>query len=121
LTAAIKNELVATKKFRPEIAARINKVFVFKALEGIVMAGIIAQKMFNSARQYNLELVYIDPHLILKMMEANEKLKDFGVREMEVAIGDMLSEHFIAAKESGCKRIRLDMDEDGGTLTTEVE
>jgi ATP-dependent Clp protease ATP-binding subunit ClpC len=113
LTNAVKGQLVAGGKFRPEIAGRIDKVYVFKPLEGIVVAEIVVQKMSNVARQYGLELVYIDAHLIMTALDAGNKLKEFGIRALETAIGDMLGDHFIAAKEAGCKRVRLDIEDDG--------
>jgi ATP-dependent Clp protease ATP-binding subunit ClpC len=113
LVNAVKGELVASGKFRPEIAGRIDKVFVFKPLQGIVVAEIIVQKMYNAAKSYGLELVFIDAHLIMRAMEAGNKLKEFGIRELENAIGDMLGESLIAAKEEGAKRVRLEVEEDG--------
>ncbi|HTS26634.1 MAG TPA: AAA family ATPase [Bryobacteraceae bacterium] len=118
LTAAVKAELVASGRFRPEIAGRIDKICVFKPLSGIVVCDIIAQKMANSAKAYGLELKYIDPRLIMKAYETGQTLKDFGMRELERQIGLMLNEHFIAAKEAGFKRVRVDQDDDGEMAIT---
>src|SRR5207248_2621730 len=113
LVNAIKTELVATGKFRPEIAGRIDKVYAFKKLEGIVIAEIVAQKMGNQAKDYGLELTWVDPRLILQAMEASNKLSKFGVRELTRAVEEMLADHFIAAKKAGGKRVRLDIEDDG--------
>jgi ATP-dependent Clp protease ATP-binding subunit ClpA len=121
LENAVKGELVAGGKFRPEIAGRIDKVYVFKELEGLVRAAILAQKMENLAKSYGLELAYVDAHLLLSAMTASDKMKQFGVRAMEGVIGDMLSDGFIQAKEAGYKKVHLDFEDDGGLAITPVE
>lgn len=113
LLNAVKTELVATGKFRPEIAGRIDKVYVFKPLQGIVIAEIVALKMTGLAKEYGLELAWVDPRLIFQAMEAGNKLAKFGVRELDRQIGEMLADHLIAAKKAGGKRVRLDIEEDG--------
>jgi ATP-dependent Clp protease ATP-binding subunit ClpA len=113
LVNAVKSQLVATGKFRPEIAGRIDKVYVFKKLQGIVIAEIVALKMVGLAKEYGLELTYVDPNLIFRVMKASKKMEKFGIREVERDIGNMLGDHFIAAKDEGCKRVRLDIEEDG--------
>jgi ATP-dependent Clp protease ATP-binding subunit ClpA len=110
---AVKSQLVATGKFRPEIAGRIDKIYVFKKLAGIVIAEIVAQKMGNVAKEYGLELTYVDARLIFKAMQAGNKLAKFGIRELDREINNMLGDHLIAAKEQGVKRVRLDIEEDG--------
>jgi ATP-dependent Clp protease ATP-binding subunit ClpC len=110
---AVKSHLAATGKFRPEIVGRIDKVYVFKPLKGIVIAEIVALKMAGAAKEYGLELAYVDPQLIFDAMQRGNKLAKFGIRELDREIGNMLGDHFIAAKEAGGKRVRLDFGEDG--------
>lgn len=112
-TNAVKTQLVASGKFRPEIAGRIDKVYVFKPLKGIVIAEIVAQKMAGLAKEYGLELVYVDHRLIFEAMKRGNKLAKFGIRELDREIGNMLGDHMIAAKEAGGKRVRLDIEDDG--------
>ncbi|HLK65501.1 MAG TPA: AAA family ATPase [Bryobacteraceae bacterium] len=121
LLNAVKTQLVATGRFRPEIAGRIDRVYVFKDLDDYTKADIAQQKMQHLGREYGIEVVYIDENVIFKAVLAAKKAEKFGVRAMEDAINTMLAEHFLTAKESGCKRIRLDMDEDGEIAVTEVE
>lgn len=113
MTNAVKSHLVSTGKFRPEIAGRIDKIYVFKPLKGMVIAEIVALKMAAAAKEYGLELAYVDPRLIFEAMNRGNKLSKFGVRELDREIGNMLGDHFIAAKEEGGKRVRLDIEADG--------
>lgn len=110
---AVKSHLASTGKFRPEIIGRIDKVYVFKPLKGIVIAEIVALKMSGAAKEYGLELTYVDPRLIFEAMKRGNKLAKFGIRELDREIGNMLGDHFIAAKEAGGKKVRLDIEEDG--------
>src|SRR5262249_4023368 len=105
--------LAATGKFRPEIIGRIDRVYVFKPLAGMVMAEIVGLKMTNLAKEYGLEITYVDPKLILTAMQRGNKLKKFGVRELDREIGNMLGEHLLAANQAGGKKVRLDIDPDG--------
>ena len=113
MTNAVKSHLVSTGKFRPEIMGRIDKVYVFKPLKGMVIAEIVALKMAAAAKEYGLELAYVDPRLIFDAMTRGNKLSKFGIRELDREIGNMLGDHFIAAKEAGGKRVRVDIEEDG--------
>jgi ATP-dependent Clp protease ATP-binding subunit ClpC len=110
---AVKGHLAATGKFRPEIIGRIDKVYVFKPLQGIVIAEIVGLKMQGLAKEYGLELSYVDPRLIFQAMQNGAKLAQFGIREVDRDINNMLGDHLIAAKEAGAKKVRLDIEEDG--------
>lgn len=118
---AVKGHLSATGKFRPEIIGRIDRVYVFKPLGGMVMAEIVALKMTNLAKEYGLELTYVDPRLILEAMQRGNKLKKFGVRELDREIGNMLGEDLVAAKQAGGKKIRLDIEDDGVIAISPVD
>jgi len=113
---AVKQHLRDIKAFRPEIVGRFDRVYVFKTLEGIVVAEIAALKMAKNARAYGLELEYVDPRLIFQAMERSEKVKDFGVRELDRIVGEIMDEPCIAAREAGAKRIRIDIDDNTGEL-----
>ena len=110
---AVKSHLASTGHFRPEIVGRIDKIYVFKQLSGIIVAEIVIMKMANAAKSYGLELTYIDPRLVFEAMKRGDKLSKFGIRELEKEIDNMLGDHFIAAREEGGKRVRLDIEEDG--------
>lgn len=110
---AVKSHLADTKVFRPEIVGRIDRVYVFKSLEGIVIAAIAAQKMELLAKEYDLELAYVDPSLLVDAMNRGNKLSKFGVRGLEDAINRMLAEHMLAAKDAGVNKVMLFVDEDG--------
>lgn len=110
---AIKRHLRDTKIFRPELIGRLDKICVFKPLEGIVLAEIAALKMRNLAKEYGLELAYVDPYLIIEAMEKGSKLKEFGARELERVVGELLGESMVAARDAGASRIRVALDDEG--------
>ena len=110
---AVKSHLADTKIFRPEIVGRLDRVYVFKSLEGIVIAEITILKMIKLAKEYGLELGYVDPELIYETMIANDKTKAFGIRQLETTIGDKLGDPMYQAREAGAKKIRLDINSNG--------
>jgi ATP-dependent Clp protease ATP-binding subunit ClpA len=110
---AVKGHLADAKVFRPEIIGRIDRVYVFKPLEGEVIAEIAAQKMVYLAKEYDLELAYVDPGLIFEAMNRGNKLSKFGVRGLEDAVNRMLAEHLLEAKDAGVKKVMLFVDDDG--------
>jgi ATP-dependent Clp protease ATP-binding subunit ClpC len=110
---AVKSHLADTKVFRPEIIGRLDRIYVFKPLVGEVIAEIAAQKMVYLAKEYDLELAYVDPGLIMEAMNRGNKLSKFGVRGLEDAINRMLAEHLLEAKDAGVKKVMLFVDDDG--------
>jgi ATP-dependent Clp protease ATP-binding subunit ClpC len=109
---AVKKHLRDAKVFRPEILGRFDKIYIFKPLEGLNVARIAALKMKNLAKEYGLELNYVDPALIVEAMDKGNKLKEFGVRELERVVGDMLGESMLTAREAGVDRIKITLDGD---------
>ncbi len=110
---ALKSHLADTKVFRPEIIGRFDRVYVFKPLEGIVLAEIAAMKMENLAQEYGLQLKYVDPQLLLEAVVKSGKLSRFGVRELDRVVNEMLAEGLLAAREAGGRAVRLEVDSDG--------
>ena len=113
LLPAIKAHLNASKLFRPEIFSRIDRIYVFHELEGIVVAEIAAMKMTELASQYGLELKYVEPELILEAMEKTAKFDRYDTRELERALVPMIGDAMLMAKEAGAKVVRLDLSDDG--------
>ena len=118
---AIKGHLADTKVFRPEVIGRFDRVYVFKPLSGIVKAEIAAQKARTAAREYGLELKWIDPNLLFDVLVKSDKLDRFGIRELERIVNEMLGEGFVAARASGIKRVRVDFDEAGEPVVGAAE
>ncbi|MCC6427135.1 MAG: ATP-dependent Clp protease ATP-binding subunit [Phycisphaerales bacterium] len=112
-TNAVKQHLRDSKVFRPEILGRFDRIFVFKPLEGIVNAEIAVIKMRSLAKEYGLELAYVGPELIVEAMTKGNKLKDFGVRELDRVINEMLGDAMDAARRAGLKKVKLHVDEIG--------
>jgi len=113
LRNAVKSHLSSSGAFRAEIMGRIDRVYVFRPLSGMVVAEIAVQKMVHAAREFGLELVYTDPQLVFDAMQKGNKLSRFGVRELERVINDMLGDHFLRAREQGVTRVALNFDANG--------
>jgi ATP-dependent Clp protease ATP-binding subunit ClpC len=112
-TDAVKKHLRDCKVFRPEIIGRLDRIFVFRPLDGMVLAEIAALKMQHLASQYGLELSFVSPELIVEAMQNGSKLKDFGAREMERVVDELLAEPMLLAKNAGARRIAIRTSPDG--------
>ena len=118
---AIKKHLRDSKTFRPEILGRFDRIYVFKPLPQEVMAEIAAIKTISLAKQYDLELTWVDPHLMYEALIASFKVADFGARELERIVDSMFAEAMIEARQSGSTRIAIGRSEDGQIEVLPVE
>ncbi len=110
---AIKQHLRDSKVFRAEILGRFDRIYVFKPLSGMVNAKIAVMKMRSLAKEYGLELAFVSPQLVVEAMQKGNKLKDFGVRELDRVIGEMLGDAMYEARRNNIKKIKLRLDPDG--------
>jgi ATP-dependent Clp protease ATP-binding subunit ClpC len=117
---AVKGELAEGKVFRPELLGRIDKVYVFKPLKGMVVAEIALLKIAKLAGEYGLQVHFVAPELILRALMANEKVSRFGIRELERILSDLFANQFIEAKEGGAKKVDVDVGKDGDVRVTPV-
>lgn len=110
---AVKSHLADSKVFRPEILGRIDKVYVFQPLQGIVLAEVALIKISKLAREYGLEVQFVAPALIMQAILSNEKVSRFGIRELERIVFDMFAGHLAEAKENGASKVAFDVDSEG--------
>jgi ATP-dependent Clp protease ATP-binding subunit ClpA len=109
---AVKKHLCDCQVFRPEVLGRIDRIYVFQPLDAMTTAEVVAIKMVKLAREYGIELCYVNPALILEAMQRGRKLKDFGVRELDRIIGDLMGEALLTARENGQSQVELILDDD---------
>lgn len=112
-TNAIKQHLRDSKVFRAEILGRFDRIYVFKPLSGLINAEIAILKIRALAKEYGLELAYVSPELVVEAMNKSAKLADFGVRELDRVIQELLGDAMYEAKRSQISRVRLKLDDDG--------
>jgi ATP-dependent Clp protease ATP-binding subunit ClpA len=110
---AVKSYLADAKVFRPEILGRIDRVYVFQPLQGMVVAEIALMKISKLASEYGMEVRFVAPELILQALVANEKVSRFGIRELERILFDMFAEPLSDIRDDGHKKIRFEVNESG--------
>jgi len=74
---------------------------------------VVASEMKNLADQYGLELAFVSPELIVEAMENGSKLKEFGARELERVVDELLAEPMLLANNAGAAKIAVRAEEDG--------
>jgi ATP-dependent Clp protease ATP-binding subunit ClpA len=104
---AVKGYLADAKVFRPEILGRLDRIYVFLPLEGIVIAEITLIKIVRLAKEYGLTINFVAPELILQTLVSSQKVARFGVRELERVVFDMFAEQMAAARANKARSVNL--------------
>ncbi len=103
-------------KFAPEVLNRLDRVFVFRALQGLDVARVGALEIEGMIQSYGLRVADqgIDPKIILGLMERFKKLgRNSSARDLTRAIEEELADSLIEAKKRGCTVVELGYAEDG--------
>lgn len=110
---AIKLLLAESGTFRTEIMGRIDKVYLFKPLEGLVVAEIALLKIARLAREYGMTVDFVAPELLLQALEANLKVSKFGIRELERILFDFFAESLVDMRNKKIKAVSFSLDKTG--------
>ncbi len=113
LANALKGTLADSQVFRPEILGRIDRISIFDALKGPVMAEISLLKISKLASDYGISLKYIAAEAVMDVLLKNQKISRFGVRELERIIFDLFAAPLADIKRKGFKEARIDVTKDG--------
>ncbi|MBI5882217.1 MAG: ATP-dependent Clp protease ATP-binding subunit [Elusimicrobia bacterium] len=105
----VKGYLADAKVFRAEILGRIDRVYVFRPLSGMIVAEIALLKLSQLAKSYGLAVKFVAPELVLKALADNEKVSRFGIRELERILFDMFADPLASAREQGAKEVQFDV------------
>jgi len=107
--------------FAPEVLNRIDRIFVFNALQGLDVARVAALEIEAMIRSYGLEVAEggIDVNLLYGVMERQDKLGNAASsRDLTRSIEETIADSLIDAKSRGAKRVRL--VHDGSTTRAET-
>ena len=120
-TRASKSQLAGPfPRFDSAILSRMNRIYSFRPLAGLHVAEIAALMMSKTARDYRVELSYVEPQLILDAMQAGNAIGQAGVRELRDVVTDMIGDGLLDARRAGYRRVRLSAVGDGQlTITPE--
>lgn len=96
--------------FAPEVLNRIDRIFVFRRLEGMDIARITALEIEAMIYSYDLKVADqgIDPEIILQLMRRFKKQgATSSSRDLVRAIEEKLADSLINAKKKGYDTIKL--------------
>jgi ATP-dependent Clp protease ATP-binding subunit ClpA len=106
-------------QFAPEVLNRIDRIFVFRALEGLDIARVSALEIEKMIQGYGLEIKHqgIDPEIILALMKRYQKQQqNLSSRDLVRVIEGQLADSLIQAKQRKYTRIYLLQDDDGRVI-----
>ncbi len=99
--------------FAGEVLNRLDRIFVFRRLEGLDIARVCALEIAAMIRSYGLEVVDggIEPQIIIELMRRYRKLGTIGSsRDLVRAIEESIADSLIQARQKGFNAIELAMD-----------
>ena len=105
--------------FAPEVLNRLDRIFVFRKLEGLDIARVAALEIEAMIAQYGLEIAPggIDAALLFEVMQKQDRLgHGASARDLVRSIEEMVSDGLIEARQQGARRVRLEQAE-GGVVT----
>lgn len=96
----IKDELKGAG-FLPEVLARIDAVFPFAALSRSAVIEIVGRFLMQSAADADVELVGVDSALLIDLVTQQEKLADYGVREVVRLVENSVVDGLLGVRDAG--------------------
>jgi len=102
----VKDEL-KNAGFLPEVLARIDSIFPFGALSREAVAEIVGRFLMKSAGDTGIELVALDAALLVDLVTKQEKMADYGVREVVRLVENTVVDGLLSVKDSGFKQAAI--------------
>lgn len=102
--------------FAPEVLNRIDRIFVFKPLEGLDVARVTALEIEAMVRGYGLDVAEggIDPEVLFSLMRRHDRQgQGASSRDLVRAIEESIADSLITAKQRGCTKVTLEADGGG--------
>jgi ATP-dependent Clp protease ATP-binding subunit ClpA len=102
-----KEDEICRKRIRaggvpPEIVGRIGRFLVFQPLSPETRAAIIALTIAEVAREYGVQISYVEPSVIVHLLERTQA-QGFGARPAQFLIDELLGALFAEAARTGCQ------------------
>ena len=116
LKNSVKNELLSF--MAPEMLARIDIVTTVDELSLEARAAIICIHFDKIVKSYGLQVVHIEPKVFIDALNANEKIKNYGVRELIRHLEDSIGEQLASVKEDNALEVELRAS--NGAITVET-
>ena len=101
--------------FAPEVLNRIDRIFVFRPLQGLDIARVAALEIEQMIKSYGLQVADqgIDPNIVLALMARHRKMGISGSsRDLVRAIEEQLADSLIEAKKRNLMTITLVQNDD---------
>ena len=105
--------------FAPEVLNRLDRIFVFRPLQGLDIARVAALEIETMIESYGLKVETggIDATLLMDVMRRQSRMGDAAsARDLVRSIEDMISESLIVARQQGANMVRLVKEDDGAVV-----
>lgn len=104
--AAVKDEL-KNAGFLPEVLARIDSIFPFSPLGRGAVIEIVGRFLMAFARDAGVQLVSVDSALLVDLVTKQEKMADYGAREVVRLVENTVVDGLLSVKDAGHARAAI--------------
>jgi ATP-dependent Clp protease ATP-binding subunit ClpA len=98
--AGVKDELKSAG-FLPEVLARIDSIFPFAQLSRAAVTQIVGRFLIQFSNDAGVELVGVDAALLIDLVTRQEKLVDYGVREVVRLVENSVVDGLLSVRDAG--------------------
>ncbi|MEA2936253.1 MAG: ATP-dependent Clp protease ATP-binding subunit ClpE, partial [Variibacter sp.] len=105
----IAKSMLQDAAFAPEVLSRIDNVFVFRELQGLDVARIVALEIETKAKEYELAIADggIDPQILLSAIDKVSERTAGNARDIARSIEVQITDGLIDARQEGANKVRL--------------
>jgi ATP-dependent Clp protease ATP-binding subunit ClpC len=116
-----RDALAEAAKFDRAFLSRWDGVYLLDQLPPIHVAEVACLQLCRYWKEYNIEVGYTDPELILDAVKRNQDFSEYGVRQLARFIREKTEHAIIEAKRNGAFKVNLRVGERSGDLEIEVQ
>ncbi len=93
--------------FLPEVLGRIDNIFPFGALSRTAIIEIVGRFLLGFGRQTGVQIVRVDAALLVDLVTKQEKLADYGVREVVRLVENAVVDGLLNVKDQGYSKAAI--------------
>ena len=108
-----RDALVAAAGFDKAFLARWTRIEFMDALDPVNVAEVALIQLCQYWREYDIELSYVPPEMLLEAVERNEEFRNYGVRQLSAYIRTETNHAINQARLANVKKVVLDVSPEG--------
>lgn len=96
-------------RFEKSFLARWDNFYLVDKLTRHALCEVAILEFVKHWRKFNVNVNFVDPEVIINAIISNERYSEYGVREFQRVISDLLEDTVVSVKKKGYENISLEM------------